>query len=305
MKHFINISDIKKQDLEFIIKDSRKEKESLKTNGIKNIKKILKNKTIAMIFDKPSTRTRVSFQVAIKQLGGSPIVMNSSDIHLSRGETISDTARTLSRYVDAIIIRCYQHSIIREFSSFANIPVINALTDLSHPCQVLADVMTIEERFGSYKDKKVLWIGDFNNVAKSWTEVSSILKIPLTICTPDQYSPDTIFRNKIDKCDSIFFESDPKTALKNQDVVITDTWLSMGDEVGDRDQIFQPFQVNKLAMSFASEEAIFMHCLPAYRGKEVTSDVIDGSQSLVFDEAENRLHVQRSILRWCLNNDQK
>ena len=303
MKHLIDIFDLKKQDVEWIINQSIEEKEALKKNGNRKIKKILKNKTIAMIFEKPSTRTRVSFQVAINQLGGSSIIMNSSDIHLARGETVADTAKTLSRYVDAVVIRSFSHSLVREFSSFADVPVINALTNSSHPCQVLADVMTIDEHFGCYKDKKVVWIGDFNNVSKSWVEISSVLNIDLTICTPNKYSPDKSLKQYIDKSDTISLENDKEIALKNKDVVITDTWFSMGDKIGDREKFFRPYQVDQSAMSLASENAIFMHCLPAYRGKEVTSNVIDGSQSVVFDEAENRLHIQRTLLGWCLNND--
>ena len=302
MKHFTDIDNISKEDLKSIINRSKIEKKIISEKGSVSLPKTLLGKTVAMIFEKPSTRTRASFEVGINQLGGNSMILKSSDLQLSRGETVADTARVLSRYVDAIIIRCYDHSMMTEFSQHSSVPIINGLTDFTHPCQVIADILTIEEFKGEIEDQKVVWIGDGNNVAASWLEASTLLKIDLTVCTPKNLTlPETLISKAKDNGALITIESDPKKALFNKDVVITDTWVSMGDDASNRENSLLPYQVNKPAMGLASKEAIFMHCLPAHRGHEVTDDVIDGPQSVVFEEAENRMHVQRAIFWWCFS----
>ena len=308
MKHFIDISEISKLDMLSILNNTKKGKNTLKEKGVSGLSKSLKNKTIAMIFEKPSTRTRVSFEVGINQLGGNAIILKASDLQLSRGESVSDTAKVLSRYVDGIVIRCYNHEKMLELSSFSSIPVINGLTDLTHPCQVMADIFTIQEHFGSIENKNIIWIGDGNNVANSWLQASTLIDFNLTICTPNSRSLEEIsIINAKNLGASIHIENNPPIAMKDKDVVVTDTWISMGDQSKNLENTFKPFQVNKSLMELTSKESIFLHCLPAHRGYEVTNDIIDGEKSLVFEEAENRLHIQRSILEWCFskNNNEK
>ena len=265
---------------------------------------MLAGKSVALIFEKPSTRTRVSFEVGITQLGGKPIILQASDIQLSRGETVSDTAKVLSRYVDLIVIRCFKHEMMLDFSVHSSVPVINGLTDLTHPCQVMADILTIEESRGKIQNQDIIWLGDGNNVARSWVEASEVSKLNLTICTPENLSlPENLIKGAISKGAKVKIDNDPENAVKNKNVVITDTWNSMGDGTVNNENSLKPYQVNKKLMKLASKEAIFMHCLPAHRGHEVTAEVIDSKQSLVFLGAENRMHVQRSIIWWCLNND--
>ena len=260
-------------------------------------KPLLQDKTLAMIFEKPSTRTRVSFEVGIIQLGGHALTLSSNDLQLSRGESIADTARTLSRYVNVVMARVYDHKSLETFARNSSIPVINGLSDSYHPCQILADLMTIKEHKKNLKKIKIAWIGDGNNVCNSLILGCAKLKIQLSVAIPDGYEPefDVI---KIGKDAEILEVSDnPETAVQDADVVMTDTFVSIHNTSSDRVKKFLPkFQVNQALMNKAKKDAIFMHCLPAKRDQEVTSDVIDGSQSVVWDEAENRLHVQKALL---------
>ena len=304
MKNFTDIKDISKGDIEDILTRTKNEKRSIKENGIQSIEKILLGKTVALIFEKPSTRTRVSFEVGISQQGGSTSVLQSSDIQLSRGETVADTARVLSKYVDLIVIRCFKHQTMIDFSNYSSVPVINGLTDRSHPCQVISDILTIEENKGDLSKQKLLWIGDGNNVARSWLEASKLTNLNLTICTPENLSlPNDLIKSSLKNGANFIIDNDPNTAIKNKSVIITDTWNSMGDGSVNKENSLMPYQVNKNLMSKAKKDSVFMHCLPAHRGCEVTEEVIDSKQSLVFQGAENRLHVQRSIMWWCLNSD--
>jgi ornithine carbamoyltransferase len=260
-------------------------------------KPLLQNKTLAMIFEKPSTRTRVSFETGMFQLGGHALTLSSNDLQLSRGESIADTARTLSRYVNVVMARVYDHKSLETFARNSSIPVINGLSDSYHPCQILADLMTIKEHKKNLKKIKIAWIGDGNNVCNSLILGCAKLKIQLSVAIPDGYEPefDVI---KIGKDAEILEVSDnPETAVQDADVVMTDTFVSIHNTNSDRVKKFLPkFQVNQALMNKAKKDAIFMHCLPAKRDQEVTSDVIDGSQSVVWDEAENRLHVQKALL---------
>jgi ornithine carbamoyltransferase len=262
-----------------------------------NEKPLLQNKTLAMIFEKPSTRTRVSFETGIFQLGGHALVLSSNDLQLSRSESIEDTAKTLSRYVDVVMARVYEHKSLEIFARNASIPVINGLSDSFHPCQILADFMTIKEHKKNLKKIKIAWIGDGNNVCNSLILGCAKLKIKLSVAIPDGYEPDFDVV-KIGKDAEILEVSDnPEVAVKDADVIMTDTFVSIHNTNSDRVKKFLPkFQVNQSLMSKAKKDAIFMHCLPAKREQEVTSDVIDGSQSVVWDEAENRLHVQKALL---------
>lgn len=259
---------------------------------------------LAMIFDKPSTRTRVSFDVGMRQLGGETIVLSGSEMQLGRGETIADTARVLSRYVDAIMIRTTEHLRLQELAEHATVPVINGLTDSTHPCQIMADVLTVEEKLGTCEGKKIAWTGDGNNVLNSLIEASSVFKYNLDIAVPKGHEPDEVFVKKArEKGAKITLCNDASAVAKDADCIITDTWASMGsEENASGHNTFMPYQVNEELMSLANDEAIFMHCLPAHRGEEVTDEVIDGAKSVVFDEAENRLHAQKAILAWCLQD---
>jgi len=257
----------------------------------------LLGKTIAMIFEKSSTRTRISFEVGIKQLGGTPLVLNSSDMQLSRGETIGDTAQVLSRYVDAVMIRALSHETVLQLTENADIPVINGLTNLSHPCQIMADIMTIEEEFDSIDGLKIAWFGDSNNVLNSWVDAAVKFPFSLQIASPNGYRPDkSVIDKALDLGAQISFYENSLEAAANANVLVTDVWISMGDEAGTRLQDLKPYQVNKEVLKCADDKAIILHCLPAIRGNEVTAEVIDGSRSRVFDEAENRLYAQKAIL---------
>jgi ornithine carbamoyltransferase len=258
-----------------------------------------------MIFDKPSTRTRVSFDVAIRQLGGEAILLTGQEMQLGRGETIADTARVLSRYVDIIMIRVLDHETLLELARFATVPVINGLTRRSHPCQVMADVMTFEERCGPIRGRTVAWTGDGNNVLASWMHAAERFGFRLNVATPPELAPRPLLLERAKAAGAaIIIGSDPYEAVCDADCVVTDTWMSMGDKDGERrHNLLKPYQVNAPLMARAKAGAIFMHCLPAHRGEEVTQEVIDGAQSVVFDEAENRLHAQKGILAWCLHTD--
>jgi ornithine carbamoyltransferase len=254
-----------------------------------------------MIFDKPSTRTRVSFDVAMRQLGGGTIVLTGQEMQIGRGETMADTARVLSRYVDAIMIRELDHGMVLDLARHATVPVINGLTRHSHPCQVLADVMTFEEHRGLIRGKTVAWSGAANNVLTSWMHASERFQFHLRVATPPELAPKKPVLEWIKQCGaSIWIGNDPEEGVKGADCIVTDTWVSMGDRDGQRrHNLLKPYQVNSALMAHAKPDAVFMHCLPAHRGEEVTDEVIDGPRSIVFDEAENRVHAQKGLLAWC------
>jgi ornithine carbamoyltransferase len=260
----------------------------------------LDGRTLAMIFEKNSTRTRFSFDAAIRQLGGAAIISTASDMQLGRGEPIEDTARVLSRMVDAIMIRANRHDDVERLAMHATIPVINGLTDKSHPCQILADIMTFEEARGPIEGKTIAWIGDGNNVCASFIHAAGKLGFTLNVATPPDYHPDLIDLARAGNAGKVELTHDPRAAAEGADCVITDTWVSMGDVDHDaRVAAFEPFQVDERVMGLARKDAVFLHCLPAHRGEEVTDAVIDGPQSLIFDEAENRIHAQKAVLVWC------
>jgi ornithine carbamoyltransferase len=300
MRHFSDIAQTSPEDLRAILENAKIRKVDLKQKGAKP--PILDGKILAMIFDKPSTRTRVSFDVAIRQLGGSSIVLSGTETQLGRAETIADTARVLSRYVDAIMFRTSAHDRFIELRDHASVPVINALTDDTHPCQILADIMTFEEYRGPVKGRTFAWVGDGNNVLHSLIEASAQFGFALNIATPEGREPDVKYLNwATDNGARLMLTNDPHLAAQSADCVVTDSWVSMGkEETAPGHNVFAPFQVNAALMAKANGDALFMHCLPAHRGEEVTDEVIDSAQSVVFDEAENRLHAQKSILEWCL-----
>ena len=295
MPNFIDLKDLSKDQLLDIISLSIKWKNETHL-------KFMIDKHVVLIFEKPSLRTRISFEVGINQLGGMTYLLNEKEMQLGERETIEDTARVLERYADMIVIRCFGHSQIKKFSKISNIPVINALTDFSHPCQVVADLVTIKEHFGDLKNKKIAWFGDCNNVLQSWIEASVLLDFELNIGCPLGINPDlktVSWANQRNK--KIAIHHSPLQVADGAHCVITDTWQSMGDNKSISEESFLPFQVNKNIMRQAKDNAIFMHCLPAYREKEVSSEVLEGKQSIVFDEAENRLHAQKAIMHFCLN----
>lgn len=296
-KHFLDISDFESDELHALIASARE----MKAGG-KGSSKLPPATVLALMFDKPSTRTRVSFDVAMRQLGGETIVLNSGETQLGRGETIADTARVLSRYVDAIMLRTGPHSNVTELAEHASIPVINGLTDQSHPCQVMADVMTFEEAKGQIAGSSIAWIGDANNVANSWAHAAVRFGFELAIACPKELSPDPALLEWVKReGGQVVVTQDPSEAAESADAVVTDVWVSMGDkDANKRKMLLKPYQVNDKIMGRADKDAIFMHCLPAHRGDEVSASVIDGPQSVVFDEAENRLHAQKAILAWCL-----
>ena len=304
-KHFLDIADTDGATLHALIAEARRRKNARAglPKGAVDADAPLAGRVLAMIFDKHSTRTRISFDVAMRQLGGSAIMLTGSEMQLAREETIADTARVLSRYVDAVMIRLLDHEMVRDLAANANIPVINGLTKRSHPCQVLADVMTFEERFGSIKGHVIAWSGDANNVLTSWVHAAARLEFTLRVATPTELAPGRKLREWVKGAGAdVHFVESPEKAVQGAQCVIGDTWVSMGDEdATKRHSQLKRYQVNERLMSHAAKNAIFMHCLPAHRGQEVTDEVIDGPQSVVFDEAENRLHAQKAILLWCLS----
>jgi ornithine carbamoyltransferase len=264
----------------------------------------LAGRMVALIFEKPSTRTRVSFDLGVRQMGGQTMVLSGNDMQLGHGETIADTARVLSRYVDMIMIRTFDEAVLTEMAEFADVPVINGLTDRTHPCQIMADVMTFEEHRGPIAGKKVVWTGDGNNVCASFLHAAGQFGFDLTFTGPSTLDPDPEFMAFArSKGSRIEIERDPFKAVEGADLVVADTWVSMHDAQSARERrhnMLRPYQVNDDLMAAAKDEALFMHCLPAHRGEEVTSSVMDGPQSVIWDEAENRLHAQKAIMRWCL-----
>ena len=299
IKHFINFDDLSLKELQGIIDQAISLKKEHKSGQINDT---LKNKTLAMIFDKSSTRTRVSFEAGMTQLGGQSLFLSEKDIQLGRGEPITDSAIVISSMVDAVMLRLSSHEDIIEFSKHSSKPVINALSDESHPCQILADLMTYQEMNGSIKNKKIAWIGDGCNVCQTYMQAAGIFDFELSIATTKGYEPSELFIENYKK--NINFYSDQLMACENADIIVTDVWTSMGQESEkkQRELAFTGFQVDQNMMNQAKKDAIFMHCLPAYREKEVSSEVIDGNQSVVWSEAENRLHVQKSLLLYLIEN---
>ncbi|MFN3746236.1 MAG: ornithine carbamoyltransferase [Hyphomicrobiaceae bacterium] len=306
-RHFLDLDQIDARVLRRIVDMAHEMKragkrvpEALRPEGIEDM-------VLVMIFEKPSTRTRVSFDVAMRQLGGQTIGLNHTDTQLGRGEPISDTAKVLSRYADALMIRANAHRTLVDLAEHATIPVINGLTDLSHPCQIIADILTFEETKGAIAGRTVAWVGDGNNVAASWMHAAVKFGFRLRVATPAQLKPDpavTAWVKAEGGDEAVVLTDDPAEAVKGAECVVTDTWVSMGqDDAPRRKQLLAPYAVDQALMGQAAKEAIFMHCLPAYRGHEVSADVIDGVRSVVFDEAENRLHAQKAILAWCLGVD--
>jgi ornithine carbamoyltransferase len=299
VRHFVDLSTVSATDLRRILDDAALRKARLKSG---EVSRPFEGKVLAMIFDKPSTRTRVSFDVAMRQLGGETIMLTGAEMQLGRSETIADTARVLSRYVDIIMIRTTTHARLLELAENATVPVINGLTDETHPCQLMADVMTYEEHRGSIAGRTFAWTGDGNNVLHSLLEASARFSFDLRVAVPDGSEPDEKYVRWARKTGGrIAFASNAEDAVRDADCVMTDTWVSMGQEHRARGHnVFMPFQVNGKLMQLAKPDALFMHCLPAHRGEEVTDEVIDGTHSVVFDEAENRLHAQKAVLAWCL-----
>ena len=302
-RHFLDLTAISDQDLRGIVDNSRQMKTD-RVQGTGLSEKPLDGRVLAMIFESPSTRTRISFDVAMRQLGGETIMLPGSELQIGRGETIADTARVLSRYVDAIMIRILDHDMLTELAEYATIPVINGLTRRSHPCQIMADILTFEEHRGPIAGRTIAWSGDSNNVLNSWIHAARRFAFDLKVAVPSELDvdPQALDFAKADGA-TITITDDPYDAVTGADCVVTDTWVSMGDDESERrHNLLKPYQVNERLMEAAKDDAIFMHCLPAHRDEEVTGAVIDGAQSVVFDEAENRLHAQKGILAWCLDH---
>lgn len=297
MKHFLTLKDLTPAELKLLIQRAG-ELKKLHKHG--DIYQPLKGKVLAMIFEKSSTRTRVSFESAMIQFGGGSIFLSPDDTQLGRGEPLEDSARVISSMVDAVMIRTFAHSKIETFAKYSSVPVINALTDEYHPCQLLADMQTYQEHRGDIKGKKVVWIGDGNNMCHSYINAAEQFGFTLNIATPEGYQPDSAIV-EASKADVQLFD-DPKAAAEGVDLVVTDVWASMGqeEEQRKREQAFADFQVNETIMALANKDALFMHCLPAHRGEEVSAEVIDGPQSVVWDEAENRLHAQKALLEFLI-----
>ena len=301
-RHFIDLDQIDAASLRHIVDMAHAMKKAGKRTPKAMRPKGIEDAVLAMIFEKPSTRTRVSFDVAMRQLGGQTIPLNHTDLQTGRGEPVSDTAKVLSRYVDVIMLRANKHETLLEYAANATIPVINGLTDLSHPCQVIAAIMTFEESKGPIKGRKVAWVGDGNNVAASWLHAAVRFDFELRLACPPQLNPETrVLEWARAAGGKVSLTDDAEVAVKGSDCVVTDTWVSMGQSDSTRrKQLLSPYAVDDALMKRAAKGAVFMHCLPAYRGLEVSASVIDGPQSVVFDEAENRLHAQKAILAWCL-----
>ncbi|HEX4635069.1 MAG TPA: ornithine carbamoyltransferase [Rhizomicrobium sp.] len=302
--HFLDLSDHDSATLKAIIADARKRKlaRSGLPKGMPDTDQPLHGKVLAMIFDKQSTRTRISFDMAARQLGGGVLMLTGNEMQLAREETIADTARVISRYVDAVMIRLLDHEMVEELAANATIPVINGLTKWSHPCQVMADVMTYEEHKGPIAGASVAWTGDGNNVLTSWVHAAVRFGFKLNVASPRELTVDQETRDWAQASGLVNFTTDAEAAVEGADCVVTDTFVSMGDDnATKRQHLLKPYQVNAALMGRAKKDALFMHCLPAHRGEEVTDEVIDGPQSVVFDEAENRLHAQKAILAWALS----
>lgn len=302
IRHFLDLDEIDAGTLRRIIDAAHTMKAAGKRVPDKLRPRGIADDVLVLIFEKPSTRTRVSFDIAMRQLGGQTIMLNQNDLQLGRGESIADTARVLSRYADAIMLRANAHATLLELAKCASVPVINGLTDKSHPCQIMADIMTFEESVGPIKGRAVAWVGDGNNVAASWMHAAAKFDFELRVACPESLRPeddivDWVRREKA----NVTIMSDPAKAVSGVDCIVTDTWVSMGqNDEARRKKLLKPYRVDEALMAKAAKDAIFMHCLPAYRGNEVTEGVLEGPQSVVFTEAENRLHAQKAILAWCL-----
>ncbi len=301
-RHFIDINHLDGKVLRRILDHAHAMKKAGKRAPAALRPPAIETTVLGLIFEKPSTRTRVSFDVAMRQLGGQTITLNNTDLQLGRGESIADTARVLSRYIDIVMIRANAQATVDELAEFSTIPVVNGLTEKSHPCQVMADLMTFEEHIGPIEGRTVAWIGDGNNVAASWMHAAVRFGFKLKIACPPTLAPSDEVTDWVrSENGPVEIMADPAAAVKGADCVVTDTWVSMGQtDAARRKKMLRPYTVDSNLMAKAAKGAIFMHCLPAYRGNEVTADVIDGPQSVVFDEAENRLHAQKAILAWCL-----
>ena len=299
MNHFLDIHKTPKPDLRQIIDSAQRMKSARdgQPKGTPDADQPLNNHMVALIFEKPSTRTRVSFDVGVRQMGGETLVLSGADMQLGHGETIADTARVMSRYVDMIMIRTFEEATLLEMAEYATVPVINGLTNASHPCQIMADVLTFEQHRGPIKGKKVVWSGDGNNTFASFAHAAQQFEFDLTFTGPETLDPDPAL-------DGLYtIQRNPQEAVTGADLVVTDTWVSMHDPVSARERRhnqLRGYQVNADLMSHANDDALFMHCLPAHRDDEATSEVMDGPHSVIFDEAENRLHAQKAIMRWCL-----
>ena len=295
IKHFLELNQIDAKELRSIIDLSKSYKQ-----GITSGQDTLKGKTLGLIFEKPSTRTRVSFEIAMYQLGGNVSILEHDKTHLGRGETISDTAKVLSRYIDVIVYRTSSAEKLYELAKHSSVPVINGLNDETHPCQLIADIMTFEEKISIITNKVVTWCGDFNNVCRTWVQASSIFNFELHLACPKQL----ISKNdmdKIGKSKNVKIFDSALDGCKNTDCIMTDTWFSMGQKVSERKRrLLKPFQVNKKLISVSKKNSIFMHCLPAHRGEEIDKNILEHPNSVIWDEAENRLHTQKAILNWCL-----
>ncbi|WIV50138.1 ornithine carbamoyltransferase [Marivivens sp. LCG002] len=306
MKHFLDINATSPEDLRSMIDAARtiKEARAGRPKGTLDDDRPLEGHMVALIFEKPSTRTRVSFDVGVRQMGGQTMVLSGADMQLGHGETIADTARVLSRYVDLIMIRTFEEQTLLEMAEYATVPVINGLTNRTHPCQIMADILTFEEHRGPIKGKKVVWSGDGNNVAASFIHAAGQFGFDFTFTGPQPLDPEMVFIEEARaKGVNVTIERDPMKAVEGADLVVTDTWVSMHDPASARERRhnqLRGYQVNDALMAAAKPDALFMHCLPAHRDDEATSSVMDGPHSVIFDEAENRLHAQKAIMRWCL-----
>ncbi|MEM9551775.1 MAG: ornithine carbamoyltransferase [Pseudomonadota bacterium] len=306
MKHFLDIHRTEPTDLRTIIDQAgaMKTARAGRPRGAPDDDQPLAGHMVALIFEKPSTRTRVSFDVGVRQMGGQTMVLSGNDMQLGHGETIADTARVLSRYVDLIMVRTFDEAVLTEMADYASVPVINGLTDRTHPCQIMADVMTFEEHRGPIAGKKVVWTGDGNNVCSSFLHAAGQFGFDLTFTGPSQFDPEDEFVGLARRSGArVVIERDPVKAVEDADLVVADTWVSMHDAQSAKERrhnLLRPYQVNAELMAHAKPDALFMHCLPAHREEEATSEVMDGPNSVIFDEAENRLHAQKAIMRYCL-----
>jgi len=306
MNHFLDIHTTDADELRNIIDQAKTTKNARAglPKAAPDAEQPLKDRMVALIFEKPSTRTRVSFDVGVRQMGGQTMVLSGSDMQLGHGETIADTARVLSRYVDMIMIRTFDESVLHEMAEYASVPVINGLTDRTHPCQIMADVLTYEEHRGSIKGKKVVWSGDGNNVCASFLHAAGQFGFDMVFTGPQQLDPEDEFVGLArSKGVSVSIERDPMKAVEGADLIVTDTWVSMHDAQSARERrhnLLRPYQVNRKLLKNAKDDVLFMHCLPAHRDEEATTAVMDGPHSVIFDEAENRLHAQKAIMRWCV-----
>jgi ornithine carbamoyltransferase len=307
MKHFLDINKTDVADLRGMIDSAKAMKDARngRPKGALDDDLPLKDHMVALIFEKPSTRTRVSFDVGVRQMGGQTMVLSGSELQLGHGETVADTAKVLSRYVDLIMIRTFEEATLLEMAENATVPVINGLTNRTHPCQIMADILTYEEKNGPIAGKKVVWSGDGNNVFASFAHAAGQFGFDLTFTGPDTLDPEAVFIEEARaKGVKVEIERDPVKAVQGADLVVTDTWVSMHDAVSTRERRhnqLRPYQVNEELMRHASDNALFMHCLPAHRNEEATDAVMDGPSSVIFDEAENRLHAQKAVMKWCLS----